>query len=65
MNWHDKERLEEIRDLVMDAGAQLRDFKDDNNALDLESAHLEIESALADVQDFLRNSYWGPEEVRS
>ena len=65
MNWDDKERLEEIRDLIMDAGAQLRDFKDDNNALDLESAHLEICSALADVQDFLSNSYWGPEEVKS
>jgi len=65
MNWNDKERLEQIRELIMDAGAQLRDFKDDNDALDLESAHLEIESALADVQDFLSNSYWGPEEVQS
>ena len=43
MNWNDKERLEQIRELIMDAGAQLRDFKDDNDALDLESAHLEIE----------------------
>ena len=65
MNWDDKERLEQIRDLIMDAGAQLRDFKDDNDALDLESAHLEIEAALADVQDFLSNSYWGLEEVQS
>lgn len=65
MNWDDKQRLIEIKDLIMDAETQLRNFKDDNDALDLESAHIEIQSALDDVQDFLSNSYWGPEGVKS
>lgn len=65
MNWEDKQRLIEIKDLIMEAESQLRNFKDDNNILDLESAHLEIQSALADVEDFLSDAYWGPVEVQS